>query len=637
MFIEQCDTRQSSRRFRYIRIDYLGLLETYFSPLTCSCTWCAATFNYCSVPLRGYDAFLFVSLALLATSILFGKLSAVFVLIFGGIIGLLNYYVNLLQISNAISLWLSIQPADLFFYAFLPPLLVEQAIRIDFFMFRKIWVHALLMAFVMVVLSAIALTPIILFVLGFQSRGWSWVHGALFSAIISPTDALAVAAILARANGPERLVAVMEGECLFNDASAITLFEVFAHLIYTHTSTYPEVWPSVWSVIPTILLDITRLSVIGVAIGLSMSWVTWHLLRWLRWRGARPYIETTVILAVAYLSFYVTNSPARGSGVIAVVVFGLYGNATSKWGMLASAEESGAFDAVWDMISFSANGLVFFWSGVASINFFVRSVTLLERTAWSYAAIPAIYVFMLLIRCGCVALFNPLFRWLGEGLSAAEIFFVGFAGLRGSVSLIMVSSFATGTRLSLSNPDESTLVNADISLWSSAFVVLTLIINGPLIAPILKLLKLDTISVEKLKMRSRAKRALCRYTEQQLTVLRDDDDEFLQGTTVISMLVDGGALSFCLFCDFIYLRFCILQVPIGMLLLSMLICLANLKGLILLRRSSSPPPPLLLPSKARKILQTPPLLLGSCVFYSEVHGAAFVAAFSGFVEKTPQR
>lgn len=136
---------------------------------------------------------------------------------------------------------LNIQPPDLFFYAFLPPLLVDSAIRIDFFMFRKVRVgrgpprpwnylqervcdlpdqpalpspahpishplppflpaqlslHAVMMAFVMVVLSALILTPLILFVLGFQDRGWSWVHGALFASMIAPTDALAAAAIL---------------------------------------------------------------------------------------------------------------------------------------------------------------------------------------------------------------------------------------------------------------------------------------------------------------------------------------------------------------------------------------------------------------------------------------------------------
>ena len=105
------------------------------------------------------------------------------------------------EISNSIAIWLGISPPDLFFYAFLPPLLVDSAIRIEFFMFSKagwagqicmhacrgravalqggiplairaelpacpfallcsqLWVHILMMAFVMVILSALILTP----------------------------------------------------------------------------------------------------------------------------------------------------------------------------------------------------------------------------------------------------------------------------------------------------------------------------------------------------------------------------------------------------------------------------------------------------------------------------------------------
>lgn len=61
-----------------------------------------------------------------------------------------------------------------------------------------------------------------------------------------------------------------------------------------------------------------------------------------------------------------------GTGVIAVAVFGLYGAATSKWDMSVKVEESGAFDAFWDAIAFIVNAIVFFFSGVACINFFVR-------------------------------------------------------------------------------------------------------------------------------------------------------------------------------------------------------------------------------------------------------------------------
>ena len=55
----------------------------------------------------------------------------------GGCLGILNYEVNLQRLGNAISLWLGIQPPDLFFYAFLPPLLVDAALRLDWFLFSK--------------------------------------------------------------------------------------------------------------------------------------------------------------------------------------------------------------------------------------------------------------------------------------------------------------------------------------------------------------------------------------------------------------------------------------------------------------------------------------------------------------------
>lgn len=53
-----------------------------------------------------------------------------------------------------------------------------------------------------------------------------------------------------------------------------------------------------------------RLAGIGFGIGLAMSWLTFHFLHWLRWRGAKPYVEMSVMIAVAYLSFFVANKPA---------------------------------------------------------------------------------------------------------------------------------------------------------------------------------------------------------------------------------------------------------------------------------------------------------------------------------------
>ena len=55
-----------------------------------------------------------------------------------------------------------------------------------------------------------------------------------------------------------------------------------------------------------------------------------------------------------------------------MAVFGLYGAATNKWEMSAKIEQAGVFDGFWDTLAYITNAIVFFYSGVACINFLVR-------------------------------------------------------------------------------------------------------------------------------------------------------------------------------------------------------------------------------------------------------------------------
>lgn len=508
--------------------------------------------NYCIVPLRGYDAFLFAGIALIAACLLFGKLSTVYVLVVGALLGILHYYVDMLQLGNSITQWLSVNPSDLFLYAFLPPLIVEQAIHIEFYMFRKMFMHSIMLAVVMVILTAIILTPLILFVLGFQDRGWTWAHGALFAAIIAPTDALAASSILKRANGPAILTTILEGESLLNDATGITLFQVFQGILEGNRNEYSYGIPTVWSVIPTIIVDIIKLSAIGVGIGFGFSVISLFILRWLRWRGAGLHIESVYVLAMAYLTYYVTNAPAGGSGVIAVVTFGLFGNWMSMWGMTGSSRKTGEFKAIWETISFAANGLVFFWAGVASLTYVIRTISQTPTSAMTFVSIPLIYIFMLVIRTFCIAIFNPIFHLVGKALSAAEIAFTGWCGLRGAVSLILVSSLSGGrnyinlvdSELSISESYalEMRAIKADMALWTAWFVVLTLVVNGPCIAPLLSILKLNIVAEAARHIQATAKTIILENTREIIQKLRDgdEDDNLLSGADweVIAKYVD---------------------------------------------------------------------------------------------------
>lgn len=72
--------------------------------------------------------------------------------------------------------------------------------------------------------------------------------------------------------------------------------------------------------------------------------------------------------------------------MIAVVVYGLYGSATAKWGLSPKVAESGIFDDFWDTIGFAITGMVFFFSGVSCVNFFVRSAQVMTRPCCCWGA-----------------------------------------------------------------------------------------------------------------------------------------------------------------------------------------------------------------------------------------------------------
>lgn len=93
--------------------------------------------NFCSVPEKGFDAVLFVAIGVTLTTLAPRKHYAIVMLILGAILQLFNIEVNLRELSNALNLWIGISPAKTFFYIFLPPLLLDSAVRIDFFVFKK--------------------------------------------------------------------------------------------------------------------------------------------------------------------------------------------------------------------------------------------------------------------------------------------------------------------------------------------------------------------------------------------------------------------------------------------------------------------------------------------------------------------
>ncbi|KAF8062812.1 NHX7 [Scenedesmus sp. PABB004] len=366
---------------------------------------------WCPVPGGGADALLFAGLAVFASCATYSRLSAIWVLMAGGAFQVVTNAYNLNHLSNAITIWLGMHPALMFFMIFLPPLLLDSAARIDAFLFRKMAVHCLLFAFVNVVASTLAFIPIMLGGLGLGATGWRPVDAALFGAMLGSTDAVAVAAVLKAGGAPEMLVVLLEGESLFNDASSLVLFEIFLKLGTEESGGGAD--PGLGASLGHITQLIAWLAASGAAAGLAMGLAVRLLLRLLQRRAVPPPVEVAISLAGAYTVYLCTEFYIHGSGVIAVVVFGLYGASTFLWGYSSKTLRTNAHRQFWDTLSFigappppqlrargrrragrhagaasaatltaprrrprrAANSLVFFYSGSSIMNFVTTSST----------------------------------------------------------------------------------------------------------------------------------------------------------------------------------------------------------------------------------------------------------------------
>ncbi|MEU1909088.1 Na+/H+ antiporter [Streptomyces hygroscopicus] len=248
----------------------------------------------------------------------------------------------------------------------------------------------------------------------------------VLGAVVAPPDAVAATAIARRIGLPSRLTTVLQGESLFNDATAITGYRVaLAAAVGEGVSWTAGVREFVFAAVG------------GVVVGLILM-VPLH---WLRTRLRDPLLQNTLSLLIPFVA-YATAEQAGASGVLAVVVVGLYlGHHSWQVDFATRLQEA----AVWRMIAFILESAVF-----ALIGLQLRVVVAglgeygAGQAAW-YAAI----VFLAVVAARFVWVFPATFlpRMLFPGIREREPgtdwtapVIVGWAGMRGVVSLAIAFS-----------------------------------------------------------------------------------------------------------------------------------------------------------------------------------------------------
>lgn len=389
--------------------------------------------------------------------------------------------------------------------AVLPPLLMSSAFYTAWQDFRRE-----VATISSLVLGAVAFTTLaVAVVVHAFEPSLPWPACFALGAIVSPPDAVAAKAMLQRAPLPSRLVTVLEGESLVNDATGLLLYQmaIAAALAGQFTATHAA----------TVFVMLSVIGVaVGVACGFAMTWVICRL--------RDPMLSIVLTFLMAWASYAIAER-LDGSGVLSVVACGL----------VLGVRQHEAFDAhtrikaeaTWEAVVFVLDALVFILIGLALHGIVVRmehASSMLD--AGLRVALPATGA-VVLARLVWVALAIWLpsrlatrVRGTGRPWQFGEAVVLGWAGMRGVVSL------AAALALPAAFPAR------DLIVFSTFIVIFaTLVIQGGSLGVVVRLVRLrrgKSTTMSELEARSHAFRASLAELEKRSADFPTDDVDIVQ-------------------------------------------------------------------------------------------------------------
>lgn len=343
---------------------------------------------------------------------------------------------------------------ELILLIFLPALLFEAAWNLKLNELRANIVPILTLAVIGVGIS-VGLIALILH----YGAGVSWSSALLFGAIISATDPVSVLALFKKLGAPDRLTAIIEGESLLNDGTAVVIFNIILGTVIGTTS-----FESTGSLFAHSLLRFGIVVAGGLALGGAIGFVASMLTSYFD----DHLLEITLTTIAAYGSFIVAER-LHVSPVIAVVVTGIIiGNYGRRRGMSPNTEV--AVDSFWEYAAFVVNSLVFLLIGIEiQLSMFADYATFILWAVLAMSATRAITIYGLF----------PISNRFTEPVSHRWQHVLIWGGLRGSLSIALVLS------LPLAIPGRVQLV-----AMTFGAVTFSLLAQGLTISPLLTALKI---------------------------------------------------------------------------------------------------------------------------------------------------
>jgi monovalent cation/hydrogen antiporter len=350
---------------------------------------------------------------------------------------------------------------EFFLLFILPPLIYDAAVAMSWREFRFNLRPISLLA-----VGCIVFTTASVAAAGHWLLGLSWPVGFLLGAIVSPPDAVAPISIARRMLLPRRIIVVLEGEGLANDATALILYRFAVAAVSIGMFSFSHA-------IGTFAAIVVGEILWGVGVG----WLMLRLRRWVR----EPRIEITLSILTPFLAYWPPEQ-LGGSGVLATVTAGLYISWNGLRLISAATRLQGVF--FWDLIMYLIEGMVFLVTGlqartlIAGIGDFTWSETILSALVVGAAVIATRFVWIY------PAAYLP--RWLVPAIRRKDPsppwqwpFILGFAGIRGVVSLAAALAIPLTTQSGDPFPDRNLII------FLTFFVILLTLVGQGLMLPAL--------------------------------------------------------------------------------------------------------------------------------------------------------
>ena len=348
---------------------------------------------------------------------------------------------------------------ELVLLGILPPLIYSAGVAMSWREFKFNLRPITLLAVGCVVFTACVVAALAHWGLG-MPIGVAFVLGA----IVAPPDALAPLAIVRQLGIPRRLVVVLDGEGVANDATALILYRFAVAAVATGLF-------SLGQAAGTFVLIVVG----EIAYGIAIGWLSLRLRRLAR----DPRVEITLSLMTPYVAFLV---PAHlgGSGVLATVAAGLYVSWNGPLLIPAATRLQGIF--FWDLLVYLLEGIVFLVTGLQ-----IR--TLLDRPE-IFPLQGSILAVLLTLAVIVVARFVWVYpaaylpRWLSAKVARRDplpppswIFFIAFVGVRGVVSLAAALAIPLTTSSGAPFPDR------DLILFITFGIIVVTLVGQGLLMP----------------------------------------------------------------------------------------------------------------------------------------------------------